>query len=519
MIVMGRIIKPTEIMEQADEIISVMEKDKTKLISALYETNVFINSEELEGSAWSNVKSQIESHNVILRGLICLIDEIILACNGLKINCGEEILDEGVLLEQKGQLQLELLSYYNILGEYRSQFQEYIYDIDFGPRYLEREYINSQALLYKRMIDNNEETIKLIDQKLNKIEEIDLATKNLNNQAEELLSNVNQGIQYIKSTWDSETNRFCPAIGVEGFDWVKELNLAWADRINEDLSGESYSDAEKLELSRNSDKVYLSDDKQSLFYKGVKYSIYVPPQDGKEYLSMQYTTVDTIEDKDLDIHLFNMMFGLELEEPEKENLTNGVQVLQTPQMNKAVGYAFVADAVIGALKNSCSQVDIKIDFQTSSDGKLNRAIICAGTSEQRLNAENGIYGQPVSMYYQNYGSPYAKYVIPKSAYEAYNQRMGGNVEYNSTDIYDYEVILSEQRREADYFSYLRFSEDGALVECPIRFQGERIYITKRNAWRDISGKEVYDLTDEIFQEYTSDTNYCQELIYDNIEGE
>lgn len=334
-----------------------------------------------------------------------------------------------------------------------------------------------------------------------------------------MLSNVNQGIQYIKSTWNSETNSFCPSMGVESLVWVKELISAWTDRLNSDLNCDSYSDAEKLELSRNSDKVYLSDDKQSLFYKGVKYSIYVPPQDGKEYLSMQYTTVDTIEDKDLDIHLFNMMFGLELEEPEKENLTNGVQVLQTPQMNKAVGYAFVADAVIGALKNSCSQVDIKIDFQTSSNGKINRAIIYAGTSEQRLNAENGIYGQPVSMYYQNYDSPFGKYIISESACDTYNQRMGGNVEYNSTDIYDYEVILSEQRREADYFSYLRFSEDGALVECPIRFQGERIYITKRNAWRDISGKEVYDLTDEIFQEYTSDTNYCQELIYDNIEGE
>lgn len=517
MIVVGRIIKPTEIIEQADTVISSMNKDKSKLISALYETNIFISTDELEGRAWSNVKSQIESHNIIIRGLICLIDEIKIACNGLKINCGEEDLDEDVLLEQKRQLQLELLSYYAIFGDYKSQFQEYIYDTHYGPRYLEREYINSQALLYKGLIDNNEETIRLIDQKLNKIEEIDLATKNLNNQAEELLSNVNQGIQYIKSTWNSETNSFCPSMGVESLVWVKELISAWTDRLNSDLNCDSYSDAEKLELSRNSDMVYLSDDKQSLFYKGVKYSIYVPPQDGKEYFGMQYATVDTIEDEDADIHLFNMLFGLEIEEPEKEKLRNDVQVLQTPKVNKKVGYAFVADAVIGALKNSRSQVDIKINFQTSSNGKINRAIIYAGTSEQRLNAENGIYGQPVSMYYQNYDSPYAKYVISESAYDTYNRAMGGGVELSFWEYYDYEIILNEERLEADYFSYLRFNEDGTLIECPIKFQGERIYIVKRNTLYHNSDEEVLDLTNEIFQEYSSDTIYCQELIYDNIE--
>lgn len=129
MIVVGRIIKPTEIIEQADTVISSMDKDKSKLISALYETNIFISTDELEGKAWSNVKSQIESHNIIIQGLICLIDEIKIACNGLKINCGEEDLDEDVLLEQKRQLQLELLSYYAIFGDYKSQFQEYIYMI------------------------------------------------------------------------------------------------------------------------------------------------------------------------------------------------------------------------------------------------------------------------------------------------------------------------------------------------------------------------------------------------------
>lgn len=516
---MYRVIRPIEIYEQVESIISCLDTDKEKLTTAQIETNSFMSCDELSGESWLSVKEQISMHNVVIRGLICMIDELLLSCAAIKINCGREDLDEETLYQQ-----IDILENENSLYDFLSSNNKYKYDtynensVDNKYSYT-REYYFQQYADYISLIDYNNSCIERLKQKIKVIDEIDNATQDLHTKVEEYQLYVKQALECIKSTWNSEKGTYVKVFGLESLAWYKELNTAWENKINSDnVSIDNMSDAEKLELSRWNDNIYISSDYQYFYYGGEAYLIYVPKQDGTIYMESKYEVVKTKKNNDFEFNLLEGICNIEFEDPDLKPVQNSVQVLHQPSMNGNIAGAIILDATIGIITNSVDKTDIKIEFQSCDNPANNRVIIYAGTYEQRITYNNMSYGGSQSFYFNNYNNLYVKWGISDAMYNLYNSYIGGDAKRTDDEIYDCEFTLSEDRIGAFYYSYLCFDSNGVVLECPIKFPGDRVCITKRESKYDISSEEILDITNECFDIGTEEATRYSFLLNSMIEG-
>lgn len=507
---MGRKILPMEITEQASSVISSMNDNREILFSVMPDINAFCNLESLQGETWSKAKAHMENHIIVIQGLISTIDYFKRVCTNLVSKCGTEDLDEDVLLEQKGILSKEL-NYYitqlNILDTCSSIDER---DIRYSISELYYESTFAKKSYYGSMITNLETQIYYIDEKINKIDEIDIATQKLTDNVEVFQTLVNEGIGYLTASL-SETGFTFP-LGYE-VGWKDKITDLWSclDQINDYEQETLFDDQKKIEVSKTNNKMYFTFDRSGIIYNGEIYEIFVPPQDGKDYIDLRYTTVEEKEKYKLDFDYSKLLYGIELEDPDFKSVNTSAQTVYDPRMTNSLAAGIVLDGLIGGVEAGLEKVDIKVMLQEATDGEEKRAIILMGSYDNRMLEDKLNYGVEMSMQQAYIGNSIAQDAVSISAFNLYNSTNGGH-ETQNDDIYDYVAVFSEDREKNYYHAYLSFDTNGNMIVTPFRYEEEKISIVKYDNDFHINGEEVMDVTDIMLGSYVYYSEDCSEVI-------
>lgn len=252
---MARIIKPLEIQAQANSAIDLLEKDEEILRDILAEIQSFSQTEELQGQAWSGAKAQIVAHDMVIRGFICIIDEMAEASTQLISLCGEEDLDEDLLVSQIKQLEETRDSYEEAIKTYSEWLRNDVYELCLG--WYARERISD----YKNAISSVDDQIRVAQEKLDMIDEIDNATRDLTSETEKLYDAVSQGMKYLESIW---TGRGFTTSAIENLTWVSILNKAWDKNLKKEEGEKLDSIKGFLDALPEALKPYISADNLEL---------------------------------------------------------------------------------------------------------------------------------------------------------------------------------------------------------------------------------------------------------------
>lgn len=274
---MGRIIVINEISKQVASIIYAIDDDKAKLYSCLIETHTFIECEELQGIAWDGIKSQIERHNAVIQGIICMLDELKNAGIRLITLCGEENLNEDELLEVRWRLLCEIFDLQSNIYALKNSPDDIIdYQAHISGNNTETS--NRELIFYyNHMIESNFLLIEQINKKIEKLDEIDYNTKQLNSEVERIKADVELGIESLRSTVSDDGKKFVYVMG-SNMTWMSNIDAKWNSDKKPLSDAETYTpdDFKKLEISKTNENIYVSSNKQSLFYRGVIYTICSP---------------------------------------------------------------------------------------------------------------------------------------------------------------------------------------------------------------------------------------------------
>ena len=230
---MGRVIKPAEIKVQVNGVVSALTSDEALLQEALTETTAFAQVSDLYGNAWNGVKEQIGSHDTVIRGLVCMIDAMTEASKNLVSLSGDENLDEDVLLEQIKQLNEDKASHQKAIEIYKGWLKDPLYAAILGS------HARMMVTSYQSAIDSLDDKIKLAEEKLDTIDDIDEATKDLTSEVTTLYNATSQGISYLESTWTG--SGFTVGDDLQNLSWMSVINDAWKQSIEK-------KEAERLAL-------------------------------------------------------------------------------------------------------------------------------------------------------------------------------------------------------------------------------------------------------------------------------
>lgn len=318
---------------------------------------------------------------------------------------------------------------------------------------------------------------------------------------------VEQGIEYLSGSVNGDGTGFVCPLGAST-TWMKQINLLWDEYLNKEPEENVLPDMSLLDRSRYDGNVYVSADKQSLFMGGQIYEIYVP--DGKMSIDAVYETVDVKEKSIRGIKWLDLCRSLELEDPDLKTIKNDVQVLYEPQITAQLGAAIFAQSVINAMESGVYSVDISVEFQQTSSGR-GRAIIMAGSYENRSNQQKLSYGTEMSLHSANADANQA--FLSDAIFDAYNELNEGKM-IQETDpfcFYDIKATFNENRRDLSYSSYLNFNQDGSVIETPVRFEGENARIVLKNGY---FGKEweLMNITEYVYSPHTLDSSIYTELL-------
>ncbi len=491
---MGRIIAPIEIAEQVYSIEKATIRDGVKLNDAMVDIMAFLENDELCGDAWSRAKGQMEAHEIVIKGLVCMLDELRCVGNRLVVMSGTEVLDEEVLTSQLTDLIIDTWNYENKLANISSTQEPYSM---YWNEYLWQHFhFNDLEWTYKIKIKQNYQMMQEIRDKLDLIDEIDENTKHLYDSMSAVQAYVEQGIEYLSGSVNGDGTGFVCPLGAST-TWMKQINLLWDEYLNKEPEENVLPDMSLLDRSRYDGNVYVSADKQSLFMGGQIYEIYVP--DGKMSIDAVYETVDVKEKSIRGIKWLDLCRSLELEDPDLKTIKNDVQVLYEPQITAQLGAAIFAQSVINAMESGVYSVDISVEFQQTSSGR-GRAIIMAGSYENRSNQQKLSYGTEMSLRSTNADNELAQVFMSEAIFDMYNGLNGWKMiqKNRASYYYDINATFNENRRDLSYSSYLSFSSDGSVIETPVRFEDESAWIVLRNQPFGQLESELMDITDVVY---------------------
>lgn len=504
---MGRIINPVEIAEQVYSIEKASIQDRVKLSDAMADITAFLENDELQGDAWSRAKGQIEAHNTVIKGLVCMLSELQSAGNRLVVLSGTEVLDEDVLQSQLTDLTINTWNYENRLANLTSTQEPF--SMEWNKYLWQHFHFNDLEWAYKIRIEQNYQMMQEIRGKLDLIDEIDENTKHLYDSMSVVQAYVEQGLEYLRGSVNGDGTGFVCPLGA-GTTWMKQINLLWDEYLNKEPEADVLRDMRLLDRSRYDGNVYVSGDKQSLFMGGQIYEIYVP--DGEVSIDAVYETVDVKEKSIRGIKWLDLCRNLELEDPDLKTIKNDVQVLYEPQITAQLGAAIFAQSVINAMESGVYSVDISVEFQQTSSGR-GRAIIMAGSYESRSNQQKLSYGTEMSLRSVNADNGLVQMFMSEVIFDMYNGLNGGKMvqEDRASYYYDINATFNENRRDLSYSSYLSFNSDGSVIETPVRFEGESARIVLKRGYFE-KDKELMEITEYVYSPHTLDSPIYAELL-------
>lgn len=215
---MERIIKPIEVQMQVGGMVAALERDREQLQEVLPIISDFSQEKELQGKAWTGMKEQLLAHRTVIRGCICMAEELMQEGRKLVMLCGLEELNEDELKLQIQEIEQIREKYKEAVRTYQNRLRDNTYEKTMGW------YARSQIKTYEQLIELTNEKIRILHRKLTNIDRIDRATRNLTDSLRQLMQNVKLGIQYLENSWDG--SGFLPA-GRRNMAWMSELNGVW----------------------------------------------------------------------------------------------------------------------------------------------------------------------------------------------------------------------------------------------------------------------------------------------------
>lgn len=228
---MGRIIKPIEVQMQVGGMVAALERDREQLQEVLPIISDFSQEKELQGKAWTGMKEQLLAHRTVIRGCICMAEELMQEGRKLVMLCGLEELNEDELKLQIQEIEQIREKYKEAVRTYQNRLRDNTYEKTMGW------YARSQIKTYEQLIKLTNEKIRILHRKLTNIDRIDRATRNLTDSLRQLMQNVKLGIQYLENSWDG--SGFLPA-GRRNMVWMSELNGVWEKRANDKKEFKTY---------------------------------------------------------------------------------------------------------------------------------------------------------------------------------------------------------------------------------------------------------------------------------------
>lgn len=217
---MGRVIVPDEICRQADDMTENFRGYKDALSEMIVVMEQFAEMDTLQGVSWESMREHFSNHKTVLQGMLCVISQGIEDACTLKQCAGDELLDEEKIIEQIRKLTMRNQECRESIGNYQRLLCNPAYAgfLGWWARWM--------IANYEEEIDANHRMITLLEQKLERIEEIDAQTRCLFGQ--DLSPYILQGIEVLEGAWNG--NGFTVQTNQE---WMRVINEAWTDHVKE----------------------------------------------------------------------------------------------------------------------------------------------------------------------------------------------------------------------------------------------------------------------------------------------
>ncbi len=217
---MGRVIVPDEICRQADDMTENFRGYKDALSKLIVVMEQFAEMDTLQGVSWESMREHFSNHKTVLQGMLCVISQGIEDACTLKQCAGDELLDEEEISEQIRKLTMRNQECQESIGNYQRLLCNPAYAgfLGWWARWM--------IANYEEEIDTNHRMITLLEQKLERIEEIDAQTRCLFGQ--DLSPYILQGIEALEGAWNG--NGFTVQTNQE---WMRVINEAWTDHVKE----------------------------------------------------------------------------------------------------------------------------------------------------------------------------------------------------------------------------------------------------------------------------------------------
>lgn len=510
---MGRIIKPMEIANQVYSIKSVLSDNRNILYSILIELRSFEETDELQGYAWGNAKEHMHNHEVLVLGLIALIEQLILSGDNLVLGCGNEDLDENVLIQQKKDLISERSFYENEL--YRlNGMDELTYnicnDVLSAPLWGDDYTLEQKKFYYKCLINNVDSEIDIINSIISKIDDIENNTCNLFSQVKEIQEVIGQGLGYLKASYQDT-----------GFIYPIGWDTSWKDYLTENFNEiiglpeqdkpALISDVEKIEASKTDGNIYFSEDKQSIIYGGEMYKIVAPSMEYDVCFDNVYERIITKEKTEVEFNWAEAIIQTELEAPDYTPVYAGNTMVYNPSMDSSMAAGVAVSGLINFMNNGLDRIDICVVLKNAQNEENNKALIYLGSVENRNTAQQLNYDYPMSLLDAYDGNRLVQRRLSEGAFNLYNSMTGGNKVQGSKE-YDIIAEFNSDRQFATYDRYISFDADGNMIVTPMRYEGERVYIVECEDYLYVDFKEVLDITDYMFESCVVESSKIEGLI-------
>lgn len=240
---MGLKLYPDSIKEQADSIIQNLKSDNKDLLSALQTISQFVQNTELKGSAWESMKYQLGNHEAVIQGFICANDSVIQEHENLKSSVGDENLDEQELIAKRDSLMSTNAFLEKNISLMQSNMQNDVMKIKYGFGYQE------MIFQYQVSINQNQTLIDELNEKIQKLYDIENATASLFSQSGALYEAITDGILAVQKSWNSSTTEF--TVTNVNMEWKKKIEKSWEEREEREIK----KIQEKLEQDYKAGKI------------------------------------------------------------------------------------------------------------------------------------------------------------------------------------------------------------------------------------------------------------------------
>jgi hypothetical protein len=478
---------------------------------------LFSENSELEGEAYRSLKIQLQDYQTILDLISNTNDIDVEDFYILSGSVGSEVLDGAVIFDMMDQALSD-----KVADEEAAESYETFAN---NASWLGEElYYRQKAKHYRKLVENDQKRYDEWNAKTTAYDDIELYTQSLFSKSGSnriKIENALNGITEVFQGGDYQINANKP--------WrlalyeVQEAKT-WEETVVKSLLEYGYTqeeindlilhnvvitadDFETLKKSEGTTNIYLSEDKNALFYNGKIYYIDVPDKTTVCY-DQQWETDYTIEKTQTDFDAIKGLTGIEGEEiPNEDRYTSdGIHSIINSQSSYSADTMKIAGGLSAFLLaqnfvlSGISQNDVTIIFESAQNSR--KATILVGNSSNRQNYQNINYAVPVNTYkkQEDIGG---KNLASSQAAAIYTLCTG--IETDADKKYTITGTLDERHKEDSYYGYLSYSDNGTLQCTPIVYSGDTAYVATCNIGTGNNVKEIYDFTDKLATPTNADT--------------